>query len=285
MDDGSSKRQVEPPDGDFPPLATAEQPKSSISPTDTSFPPLDQPTTKQLRDIDEARAAAAGIRKLVGKHLVLFTDVEAAAEVDDLPAVFDAAFPSWCQHLGLDAKANRDWQMRGFLIKDRERFEATGLWPENLPKFLNGYTRGREFWLYNQSSDYYRRHLMLHEGVHGIMFTLQRSSGPAWYMEGIAELLATHRWQDGRLSLPHFPARPADVPKLGRIEIVQQDFRRGKARYFRDVLAFEHRMYLENEPYAWSWAAAAFLQWASGVSSAFFGTDEETGIRRFQRTA
>jgi hypothetical protein len=78
-------------------------------------------------------------------------------------------------------------------------------------------------------------------------------------MEGIAELLATHRWHDGKLLLPYFPANKADVPKLGRIEIVQTQFREGKAIYFRDVLALESRMYLENEPYAWSWAAAAFL--------------------------
>jgi hypothetical protein len=214
---------------------------------------------RALGEIDEARAKAAGIRKLTGRHLVLYTDVMAEASVDELPAVFDAAFPQWCEHLGLDAKAHTDWRMRGFLVKDQARFDAVGLWPADLPQFLNGYTRGREFWLYNQTSEYYRRHLMLHEGVHGIMFSLQRSNGPAWYMEGVAELLATHRWSAGKLTLPYFPATAADVPKLGRIEIVQTQFKEGKALYLRDVLALENRHYLENEPYAWSWAAAAFL--------------------------
>ena len=190
---------------------------------------------------------------------MLFTDVPPHSSVDELPAVFDQAFPQWCRELALDAKQYANWQMRGFLVKDRERFEATGLWPKNLPAFLNGYTRGREFWLFDQSSEYYRRHLLLHEGVHGVMFSLQKSSGPAWYMEGLAELLATHRWHDRRLTLPHFPTAAVDVPKLGRIEIVQQEFKRGNAKYLRDVLAFENRMFLENEAYAWSWAAAAFL--------------------------
>jgi hypothetical protein len=214
---------------------------------------------QRLTEIDESRAAAAGIRKLAGQHLVLFTDVPAEASIDELPAVFDAAFPGWCKHLGLDTVAHADWRMRGYLVKDQARFEAVGLWPEDLPQFLNGYTRGREFWLYNQSSEYYRRHLMLHEGVHGIMFSLHRSSGPAWYMEGVAELLATHRWSDGKLTLPYFPTTAAEVPKLGRIEIVQTQFKAGKALYLRDVLALENRHYLENEPYAWSWASAAFL--------------------------
>jgi hypothetical protein len=95
--------------------------------------------------------------------------------------------------------------------------------------------------------------------VHGIMFTVQRSSGPAWYMEGIAELLATHRWKESQITVPYFPAKPTDVPKLGRIEIVQAEAKRGAQKNFADVLALENRHYLKNEPYAWSWAAAAFL--------------------------
>jgi hypothetical protein len=213
-----------------------------------------------LVEIDEPRVTAAGIRKLTGRHLTLFTDVPAETSVEELPDVFDAAFPLWCEQLGLDPATHADWRMRGFLVKDQKRFQAVGLWPEDLPQFLNGFTRGSEFWLYNQSSLYYRRHLMLHEGVHGIMFSLQKSSGPAWYMEGVAELLATHRWSAETLTLPYFPASAADVPKLGRVEIVQTQFKAGKALYFRDVLALENRHYLENEPYAWSWAAAAFLQ-------------------------
>jgi hypothetical protein len=212
-----------------------------------------------LADVDERRAAAAGIRKLTGKHLVLFTDVSSAASVDELCRVFDLAFPQWCEQLGLDAAAHSDWQMRAYLVSDRQRFEAAELWPADLPQFLNGYTRGREFWLYNQSSDYYRRHLLLHEGVHGIMFSLQKSSGPAWYMEGLAELLATHRWAEQTLQLPYFPARPAEVPKLGRIEIVQTQFKQGQALLLSNVTALPHSAFLKNEPYAWSWAAAAFL--------------------------
>ena len=114
--------------------------------------------------------------------------------------------------------------MRASLIDDPARFEAAGLLPSDLPKFLNGFTRQNECWLYNQTSPYYRRHLLLHEGVHGFMFTLLGRNAPPWYMEGMAELLATHRWQDGKLELPYFPKRPDEVPKLGRIEIVQKDF-------------------------------------------------------------
>ena len=47
------------------------------------------------------------------------------------------------------------------------------------PNFFNGYTRDYECWLNNQTSPYYRRHLLLHEGVHGIMFTLLGDHAPA----------------------------------------------------------------------------------------------------------
>jgi hypothetical protein len=96
MDDSSSERRSNEQGDDFPPIAMREGPPPSDSPTtDSRFPPLAQPTTKQFREIDEARAAVAGIRKLAGKHLVLFTDVEAAVAIEELPTVFDAAFPLW----------------------------------------------------------------------------------------------------------------------------------------------------------------------------------------------
>ncbi len=218
-----------------------------------------QPTPAFDRAIDEGRAAAVDIRKLSGKHLVLFTDLAPRPAVDELPAVFDAAFPQWCEYLGLDAREHADWQMRAFLMSEPARFRSSGLIPVDLPKFLNGYTRDGECWLNDQTSDYYRRHLLLHEGTHGIMFALQKSNGPPWYMEGIAELLATHRWQDGKLQLRAFPNKASDVPKLGRIEIVQADLSKHQAKQFVEVMAYDNRAHLQNEPYAWSWAAAAFL--------------------------
>jgi hypothetical protein len=100
---------------------------------------------------------------------------------------------------------------------------------------------------------------LLHEGVHGIMFTLLGDNAPPWYMEGMAELLATHHWENGRLELPYFPKSPDEVPKLGRIEIVQTDFAKHRAKQLADVLAYDTRAHLQVGPYGWSWAAVAFL--------------------------
>jgi hypothetical protein len=213
----------------------------------------------RFRPIDDARVAAAGIRKLSGKRLTLYTDVPHSSAVDELPLVFDAAFPQWCDLLGIDASRHDSWHMRGFLMIDRARFEAVDLCSKEIPQFLNGYTRRHEFWWYNQASDYYRRHLMLHEGTHGIMFTLQRSGGTAWYMEGVAELLATHRWHEGKLTLAYFPQSPGEVPKLGRIEIIQHDVQNETGFSLREVLDLKNAAFSKVEPYAWTWATASFL--------------------------
>ncbi len=234
----------------------AETPDYLIDPHDGSGQYL--PDLPRM-SIDEKRVAAAGLRKLTGKHLTLYTDLPPGAEVDVLPAVFDQAFPQWCRYLGVDAVKNADWRLTGMLMKDKEPFRRAGLMPDGLPPFPHGYARNYEFWLYEQPSDYYRRHLLLHEGTHGFMNTLLGSCGPPWYMEGIAELLATHRWQDGRLQMNVFPSSREEAPMWGRVKIVQDCYAAKEGKYLEDVVHYSRRAHRQNDPYGWCWAAAAFL--------------------------
>src|SRR5947209_19187092 len=90
--------------------------------------------------VDESRVRAAGIRKLEGKRLTLYTDLPPAAMVDELPEAFDQAFPQWCAYFGVESGAHADWRMTGCLIKDKLRFQASGLMPDDLPPFLNGFS-------------------------------------------------------------------------------------------------------------------------------------------------
>ncbi len=209
--------------------------------------------------VDETRARAAGIRKLESRRLTLYTDLPASKNVEELPAVFDQAFPQWCEYFGVDPARHADWHMTGYLMKERVRFEASGLLPADVPTFLNGWCRQHEFWFYNPTSEYYRRHLMLHEGTHGFMFTMLGNCGPPWYSEGIAEFMATHRWREGKLTMRSFPSKSADVSKLGRIEIVENDVASRHGKSLADVLAYDSHAHLKVEPYGWSWAAVAFL--------------------------
>lgn len=209
---------------------------------------------------DEPQAAQpAGIRTLTSHHLTLLTDLPASEAVDALPGYFDQAFPQWCAYFGVDAKEHATWHVRGCLMRSRDRFRAAELLPADLPDFNTGFARGNHLWLDEQSSDYYRRHLLLHEGTHALMHTLVGGVGPAWFAEGTAELLATHDLQDNKLTLGVFPADRREVPKWGRIEIVQRGFADRRAWTPVKLLSWDGRATRESELYGWCWALAAFL--------------------------
>jgi hypothetical protein len=212
------------------------------------------------RIVDERRASAAGIRKLTGRYLVLYTDVRSSPEVDRLPAIFDLAVPRWAEYFSVDAEALRNWRAQGFLIGNRDPFEALRLMPAGNEEFPNGISVGREFWLNAQPSDYYTRHLMLHEGTHVFMISFLGSCGPGWYMEGTAELFGTHRYDERykQLTLRTMPRSRDEVPMWGRIKLIHlspSDVQHPLA----SVLETDNRRQMDDEKYAWCWAAAKFL--------------------------
>ena len=209
----------------------------------------------------ETRAGASfGIRKLAGTHLTLYTDLAPNPDVDALPALFDQAFGQWCKYFSVDAAKHSNWHVNGYLIVAKERFITAGMFPADLPPFLSGYSRRGSFWLYDQTSPYYRRHLLLHEGTHCFMDMILKGYGPPWFSEGLAELLATHKLADGKLSLNYFPVSRREVPRLGRVELVNQDYANRKALALAKVMAYDNTAHRKNEPYGWCWAAAAFFE-------------------------
>ena len=247
-------------------LATAAEPKNQ-KPKRILGDLLNQPADSMARfdksidrlKIDEAQAAAASIRKLPGKWITLYTDLPKNAEIDGLPQVFDAAVPQYCQYFGIDPATLGDWSMTGCVMKDREKFRQAGLLPADLPNFQHGYARNFDLWLDEQPSEYYRRHLLIHEGVHGFMNTKLGSCGPPWFMEGLAELLGTHRWRGGQLTLGYMPHAKDETPEWGRIKIIKDDLAAKRAKKLQSVVELAPMAYLENDAYAWSWAAATFL--------------------------
>ena len=231
--------------------------------------------------IDEARAAAAGIRKLTGSRLTLFTDIPPDPEVDILPEVFDRAFGQWCEYFNVDKAEHGDWQMTGFLMRDGQPFVDTGLVPRTLPPFEHGYSRNDLLWLYEQPSPYYRRHLLLHEGTHGFMNALFGGCGPPWYAEGTAELLATHRWRDGQLTLNWTPISREEVPMWGRVKIVKDAVAEDRAPSLDDVIEYKVNPHHQTEPYAWCWAAATLLDRHPQYRERFRGLSRSVNRRDF----
>jgi len=217
--------------------------------------------------IDTARRA--GLRVLESRHLALVTDRPPRADdgVEDLPRLFDQAFDSWCRHAGLDPAAHAEWRALGCLMMDREPFRAAGLLPAegSLPDFANGFCADGRFWMMDQSSPDYRRHLLLHEGVHAFMLTLRSAAAaPPWYAEGIAEYLATHRVDKDSAGATRFvatpiPARRSDVEQLGRIEQLHALRDAGRSPLLADVFALPPQAHATLDAYAASWAAVALL--------------------------
>ena len=209
--------------------------------------------------IDDSKAAAAGIRKLAGKHLSLYTDVLPGPDIDDLTDAFDAAVPQWCQYFEIPAERAADWRLTGFLMQEKNRFVGAGMLPADLPPFPNGYQRGKCLWVYNQPDGYYRRHLLLHEGTHAFMDHFLGALGPPWYAEGMAELLGTHRWQDGQLTLGYVPKDKTETPGWGRVKIIKDEAAAGRGLMPATIMDYGPTAHQRNEPYGWCWGLATFL--------------------------
>ena len=231
-----------------------------------------------LVDVDRTAAEArrAGLRVLEGNRLVLATDrpVREGDGVEELPGIFAQAFDNWCRHFGLDPGALADWKAFGCLVVDREKFRTAGLLPDSIPEFPNGFCDRNRFWLMDQSNPAYRRHLLLHEGVHAFTLTVRDLAAPPWYTEGIAEYLATHRLEPGTDGRPRvvaapLPARPADVEQLGRIERIRALRRAAAVPGLAEVFATPPTDHHDISAYAASWAAVALLSLHPAHAPAF----------------
>jgi len=232
---------------------------------------------------DDAHVARrAGLRVLQSRHLTLITDRPERADdgVGDLPRLFDEAVAAWCRHYRLDDQRSAAWHATGCLMVDRERFRAAGLLPTDgsVPDFANGFCLADRFWMTDQSNPAYRRHLLFHEGVHALTLTLRQAAVPAWYGEGIAEYLATHRLDVDAAGTARFvatpiPQRPDDVEQLGRIERLQALCRGRAMPGLAEIFSLPPQDHRDLGAYAANWAAVAFLANHPAHREAFRGVE------------
>ena len=210
-------------------------------------------------DIDQELVAAAGIQRIQGKHVDIYTDVRNRQDILEFAEVFDQAVPQWCDYFDIDQDKVKGWKLSGFIVLDKDRFRRAGLFPEHLPKFLVGWQSGHEFWVYPQPGEYYTRHLLIHEGTHGFMRHFLKGTGAPWYTEGMAELLALHTWQDGKLQIRCRVDNSNDCAYWGRVGVIREDRQQESTMTFEDVFQIESRAFLEVRAYAWAWAACEFF--------------------------
>lgn len=239
-------------------------------------------------DHDEKHLATFGLSRYSTEHLELITDLPLETAQPLVPLV-DALYPFLRQYFGRlpPAQDGSDYRITGFVMQERSRFVQAGLARVDLLDSFHGRQIGAEFWMNNQTLDYYRRHLLLHEAVHCYMRHFPgEASFPLWYLEGMAEMIATHRQsiddpESGEVvtSDPREPytfnVMPADRMRfrgLERIIILQRDVRKNGVRTIAQIRAFSGNDFRDAvEPYAWCWALCRFLDSHPGTKEKFRG--------------
>lgn len=217
----------------------------------------------------QRRELPAGFQRVTGEYIDVITDMPLSDELRELPQVFDAAVPLWCEQFGVAVEEVSAWRVEAFIMLDRGRFEQAGFMPDDVPNFPYGFQYRNQVWVTEQPSPYYRRHLLLHEGTHWFMNRRFGDHGPPWLMEGMAEWLGTHRWDGTRLSLGIIPIDRQDVPYWGRITLIQKQLAEGTAPSLETILRYGNTAHQHVDAYAWSWAAVLFLKHHPDTSKFF----------------
>ncbi len=194
-----------------------------------------------------------------GKFIELTTDLPNAEEVATLVESFDVAVPQWIEFWQLPADAVDGWKVKAFIIRDRDRFRREGLLPDHIPEFPFGYAYDDEIYVLAQKSEYYTRHLMLHEGAHSFAFHVFGNAGPTWFMEGTADLLALHSGQGSSTRIHQIPKDRHDVPYWGRFKLMGQIRERSQIPSIETVMRYAPTLTGNVEMYGWSWAAVMLL--------------------------
>lgn len=243
------------------------------SPPVSSEPPREKQKVYRPRDDrpvhNNQRLALLGIECYESPHLKLYTDLDPQL-AEKLPAVLEQAYPALEQYFG-PLPPNREgtvFQVTGYLMQDRERFQNAGLIPKSLPQINNGRHQGAQFWMDAQTEEYYLRHLMLHEYTHCYSMIMGKIGAPVWYLEGIAESMATHRiGADGKLQFNVMPHNINDFGGLGRISLIQS----APTKTIVEIMQFRSLDFVKDDAatYAWSWALCQFFDKHPRYQAAF----------------
>ncbi|MEW4490720.1 hypothetical protein AB1L42_21735 [Thalassoglobus sp. JC818] len=215
------------------------------------------------RVVDPQVLENADIDVIESKRLRLYTDVDQDI-ARNIPPVIDLVYERLLEDYGPlpPARDEKEFQMSGYLIGDRDRFLAAGLLPAKLAGFQHGQHSGQEFWMYDQELDYYRRHLAIHEATHCFMMRVPGIHPPLWYLEGMADFYGTHRFNErGHLEFGVMPDSPKDFLGFGRIDMIRQEVEAGRALSVVEVSELGEVEFSRSRstPYAWSWALCKFL--------------------------
>lgn len=230
----------------------------------------DQPEVAEIQTIyrpsdsrptyDDKKLTQRGFVKVQTGRLILYSDMPAKV-LTGLPELADDLYPALEEYFGPlpPDRERRPYQMTAFLMSEPQRFIDAGLVSENRVQPHEGWYRGNEFWWNRQATEYYTRHLLLHEATHCFMHVMPPVDCPPWYVEGMAELFGTHRRKAGKTDFGVMPLSPDQCPGWGRISVIQQEVKEGRLLDVDQILAFTFNDFQKVSAYAWSWALCHYL--------------------------
>lgn len=204
-----------------------------------------------------------GIEIFESKRLKLFTDIDAKV-AKTLPPLIDQAYDAWEEYFGKlpPAQDESEFQINGYLMKNKSKFEEAGLLRADLPDQFHGRQVGYQFWMMDQPQDYYRRHLLLHEATHAFMQAIPHLDRhvPYSYLEGMAEHFGTHQIVGGKLQMRLMPFNRSEFRGHDRLFLMRRDVRQRGAPELPDINEFKPANFqFFNESYAWAWGSCVFF--------------------------
>lgn len=235
-----------------------------VVPKDTPKEPIEQTKPRTIHEGDtqtDSELKEIGVHRFDSKSIRLYTDIP-KEQADSLPLLIDQLLPVWANYYSKipQERTKRVFPLTGYVINDQDLFVQTGLLPETVQLFEHGEIRDGRFWMKQQKTDYYRRHLLLHEATHGYMTSIPNGQ-PIWYLEGMAEFFAVHRIDnEGKIKFGVIPQAENEFDGFGRIRTIQQEIEQGRFLSIRRIRPLRHEHFLKfKAPYAWSWALCIFL--------------------------
>jgi hypothetical protein len=199
-----------------------------------------------------------GLYELKSTRLTLITDVPIDDELKSWPGLVEQSLKQWQLYFDVSEERMTGLKVQATLIGDRPGLTKLGVL-DGVPGFDEGYQYGNRIYLREQPTVYFRRHLFLHELTHWIVWELYGGGGSPWFMEGMAEMQATHLMSGGRLMLCMIPSAKEQVSGWGRLRIVRETLERGEAPSLTQIFAYGDDREDHLIRYSWSWAACVFF--------------------------
>ena len=129
---GNDDRPINQTPTDSPSVSAADEPNDA-GPEESIAPVPEEVyrTSDNRPRHDDARAAELGIRRYESQHLLLYTDIDPAI-AETLPPLMDQAYSAWVEYFGPlpPDRENAEYQLTGYIMRDRDRFLAAGMLPD-----------------------------------------------------------------------------------------------------------------------------------------------------------